>query len=681
MRIRKFLFCIFLSILLLPHISYGASNNPKVYLVVMNKLTLKDIEAMDYLNTIILDGSIGLMNTRGTTGYTGAESFLTINSSRKAYANYSSIDFQFQNMENSLVNNSISKIYNLNKENNYLPSIGAIGDNLHNSGLKTAIYGNGDVRDIPNRTSALIPMDSKGLIDYGNIDNITLEESEYPFGYKTDYETLLTEVVSSQADFIVVDTGDLQRMYSYSANISDEDFISIRERILRDLDNFLKDLIDLLDSNNSLLIITSPNSGDMNVDDSRLSPIVLWGEGIERGTIASLTTNRQSLVTNLDIGPTVMEYLKAPKEKMSGNPIETIRVDIELDDIIKLNKQINTTSRVRFNTLYYYGLISIILLSIAIIIVLTKIKITSKIETVIKSFVATLLFIPNILFIVSLFKPVNILIYIMLLLIFLLLFFIIIWRTKENNNQLMYISAFSVFVIFLDLLLKGSISKYSVLSHDPIIGARYYGIGNEMVGILLGSVTLLSIRISEKNNKSLLPLILFSISVIMVGHPLYGANVGGTMAFIMATIIYIFNFMDKEITIKRALYLLLCIIISISLLGYIDIKFNENTTHLGNSILLIKNNGIEYLTNIVIRKVLMNIKLIGNSFWTYVLLFNMIFHLIVFNALKEINKKALIALIAGIAGIIGGFLLNDSGLLLASIAMNLISTGLYLEYM
>lgn len=668
-------------VLLLPHISYGESNNNKVYLVVMNKLTLKDIEVMEYLNTIIKDGSIALMNTRGTTGYTGAESFLTINSSRKAYANYNGVDFQFPSVEGSLINKSISKVYNLNRENNYSPSIGAIGDNLHNKGLKTAIYGNGDVKDIPNRTSALIPMDSKGLIDYGNIDNITLEEKDYPFEYKTNYEILLNEILNSPADFIVADTGDLQRIYSYSAYISDEDFLNIRKKILIDLDNFIRDLTSFLDKDNSLLIITSPNSGDTNIDKSRLAPIILWGEGIEKGTMMSLTTNRQSIVTNLDVGPTVMNYLDATTDNMSGSPIEIVKKDIELRDIIKLNRQINTTSRVRFNTLYYYGFFSMILLSIASIIVLTKIKMTNRIENALKGFVGIFLFIPNVFLMVSLFKPVEVFVYVIILLSLILLSFIFIWKTKGNKNQLVYIVGFSVFIIFLDLVLKGSISKYSVLSHDPIIGARYYGIGNEMVGVLLGSVTLLSVKISEKNNNNLLPVILFFISAVLVGHPHYGANVGGTMAFIIATFIYAFSFMNKEITIKRGVYLLLSIAILISLLGYIDIKFNSNTTHLGNSILLIKNNGIEYLFEIIARKALMNIKLIGNSFWTYVLLFNMVFYLIVFDGLKKISNKASIALIAGMAGIIGGFLLNDSGLLLATIAINLISTGIYLEYM
>lgn len=680
MKVRKFILCFLLSILLLPHISYGAKVDSKVYFIVINKLTLEDIQFMDNLNKIIKDGSIGLMNTRGTTGYTGAESFITINSSRKANANYTSIDFQSVNSSSILINNGLSKLINLNKDNNYLPQIGAIGDNLHNIGLKTTIYGNSDLLDIQYRSSALIPMDSKGMIDYGNIDNITVEEKNYPFGIKTDYEKLLKEITNSPADFIVGDTGDLERIFRYGDNLTDKDFAKIRSRILLDIDKFIGRLIKSLNHENSLLIITSPNSGEPKVNENKLAPIILWGGGVVKGTLSSSTTNKESIVTNLDIGPTIMKFLGGTTDNMSGSSIVTIEKNINLDDIIIQSKQINTTSKVRYYTLYNYGIVSMIILSLPIILLLVKIKINEKMKKIIKKLLTTLLIIPNIFLIISIFRPKEVYTYLIILLLLILLTIILVWKTININNLLIPLSSFSVSIILLDLIMKGSISRYSVLSHDPIIGARYYGIGNEMVGLLLGAVTVLSMKILEKNNKSLLPLFLFIISVVLVGHPNYGANVGGTMAFIIAIIFYLLELLNKEFTIDRMFFILLSIIVLISIMGYIDIKLNKNTTHLGSTILLIRNDGLSYLNNTVIRKVLMNIKLVGRSFWTYILLFLMAFNGIITDFFKEKDKKVLMAAIAGITGAIGGFLLNDSGVILAAIAMNTITTGILLEY-
>lgn len=353
---------------MIPSISYGKVNSPKVYLITLNKLSLKDIETMDNLKRVIEEGSIGLMNTKGISGYTGVESFLTINSSEKTYGNYNCIDFEPYELDGYMVNKSISRIINLNKNNNYSPAIGAIGDNLHKIGLKTGIYGNSDLINMPLKISALIPMDSKGLVDYGNTDDITMPEKNYPFGLKTNYEKLILEIIKSPADFVVVDTGDLDRLFRYKENLSDFDFKETLERVLVDLDIFIGELINRLGRDNILLIFTSPNGGDIN----KLSPLILWGKDVEHGILTSSTTKREGIVSNLDIGPTVMKFLEAPNDFMAGNPIKALKKDINLQEVIKQNQQIDITSKVRYNTLYYYGILSMIIFSLGIFFLLQK---------------------------------------------------------------------------------------------------------------------------------------------------------------------------------------------------------------------------------------------------------------------------------------------------------------------
>ena len=678
MKVRKLLLFFILLIIIMPSIAFGAKDNKKVYLIVVNKLTLKDIETMEKLKDIIKEGSIGLMNTRGTSGYSGAESFLTINSSEKSYANYSSIDFKTMD-DGKIVNRSFSRLINLNENNKYTPYLGAIGDNLHSKGLKTAIYGNSNLEDMQLNTSALIPMDSRGLIDYGNIDNITIETEDYPFLIKTDYSKMLKEVENSLGDLIVVDTGDIERIYRYKDYVSNEEFKMIRKEILLDVDRFIENLIKGLSKENSFVIITSPNSGDMTIDsNSKLSPIILWGNGVENGTLTSQTTKKDNIVSNIDIGPTIMDFFGASTDNMSGNKINSIRKNIKLIDLMKENNQINTVSKVRYNTLYYYGLFSMISLGIVIILILVKVKLSEVAKKYIKVLFGMVIILPTVFNFLSILRLESVYSFTLFLLLFILVSIFILWLTKKSSNQIMYISGVSIFIIISDLIFKGNIIKYSVLSYDPTIGARYYGIGNEMVGFFLGSITIFSINILRKYKRKIIPLILLILGTILVGHPRYGANVGGTMAFIMALVFYIMEIFNKELNIKRLLISLLLIVFLVFVMGYIDIKINSNTTHLGNTLLLVRKNGLYYLRNVIFRKILMNIKLVGNSFWTYLLLINMIFHSVIFSNRKD--NTDWMARVAGIAGAIGGFLLNDSGLILTAICMNLISTELYLDY-
>lgn len=73
------------------------------------------------------------------------------------------------------------------------------------------------------------------------------------------------------------------------------------------------------------------------------------------------------MVSNLDIGPTILNFLNGPVDNMTGNPIEIIDKSDNLSGIIKMSKQINVTSKVRFRTLLTYGVLCMIGLIIPIV--------------------------------------------------------------------------------------------------------------------------------------------------------------------------------------------------------------------------------------------------------------------------------------------------------------------------
>ena len=679
MKLNRFLWFLLLSIVLRTNYVHGEEINPKVYLIIANKITLEDIKAMDNVQAIIEEGTIGLMNTKGLSGYTDAQGFLTINASGKTSAKNNSIFFNEESINIKAGSYEISKINEWNKGNRYSPYIGAIGDNLHQRGFKTGIYGNSNLIDEYINLSALIPMDSKGLIDFGNITDITMEVDEYPFNIKTDYTKLLSETLNTRADLVVVDIGDLERIYRYSKDLSREEYNIIRQKILSDIDDFMGRLKKEINLDNSLLMMMSPNEGDYNIDNSKLSPLIVAGKSIKPGTLISSTTNRENIVSNLDIGPTIMDFLGSTKNNMSGNVLRNIEKENNLENIIKENQRINTISKVRYRTLFYYVIFSIIFLVIPTILVMFKIKVYGKFKEIINYILTILLGAPSIFIIGSILKPISQLNYIINLILLLLLGAIIIWFTRKHDNQLLYISGFTIGLIVLDLILGGRISRYSVLSYDPIIGARYYGIGNELAGLFLGSLIIFSKELIDKFNNSYIPLIIFIIALLLIGNPNMGANLGGTLAFAIVITSYFIEILNLKLDYKRIFLIGIFIGLIIVLVGIFDIKFSKNTTHLGNTILLVKDKEFNMINDIFIRKILMNIKLIGTSFWTYLLLTNTFGHLVLFNHFENKDENLLKIKIAGIIGIMAGFILNDSGIILTAIAMNMITLELYIK--
>ena len=695
-KIYVITFTIFFLLFFVGQSSYG--NNIDIdnnaYIVIVNKLTLLDIEKMPNLNNLIDEGNIGLMNSRGISGYKGGESFITIGASAKAYANNESSQFYNLNDENKKIyenrvglldkeyaigNIQIGRLYNQNENNNYSPYLGALGGSLHDSGLKTSAFGNSDTDEEIIRTSALIIMDSKGLIDYGNLDNILIEDIGYPYGFKTDYDKILEEIdnIKSKASVILIDTGDLSRLNSYSNFLSQDIFDYKRNLILKDIDQFIGNLVRTLDKEKSLLMILSPNSGEERIDDNKLSPIILWGKDIKKGITTSSTTNREGIVSNLDIAPTVTSFFNISSENMSGNPIKSIEKNEALNYIKSISGRINTTSKVRSKTLLIYGIISIIIMMMTVLAFLLNIKIDNRVGKLFRILLLLLYGIPIILTLGSIFTIDSVSKFFISLIIALGIYISLL--KKHNDNRIMlFISFIFFFIIIFDLLLNGAIARFSVLSHDPIIGARYFGIGNEMAGGFLAVTTLIAGLLLKKYNNKFIPISVLLLSIVIVGHPKLGANVGSTIAIVVATIYFILETVEKQLNFKNILLIITITGLVIIIMGYVDVVLNPTPTHLGKTLMSLNEKGVGIVQNIVNRKLLMNIKLVGVSIWTKVLFVNIFVQVTTSHIYEDKITKLLDnglgkGVLSGIVGSITGFLLNDSGVMLSAISMNLIT--------
>jgi len=669
------------------------SQSKNVYIVVANKLTLQDIQKMPNLINLLDESGIGLMNVRGTSGYTGAEGFATINASAKTYANNMSSQFHNLNWEYrdiyenrvgklngqySVGNIELGRLYNQNEDNSYDPRIGLLGDILHENGLKTAVFGNSDTADHEYRYAALIPMDSKGLIDYGNVDNILVQDEDYPYGLKTDYNRILEEVndIKHKASLIVIDTGDLFRLHNESNTVSDDVFLEKRNKILADIDSFIGKLIENINKE-SLLFILSPNSGEERINGSRLTPVILWGSNVSKGLLISSTTNRLGIIANLDIAPTVAEFFGLKISNASGNIIKWKDKGDAFQYIKSINSRIDLTSKARSKSLTVYGIISIIVLSIAAFFILVKVRMDYNINRLLRILLLILYGIPLILIISSMFNIVSIGKFINTILLLIIIYAILL--TKYNGIKALYGLTYAYCIIIsADIAFDGLFSEFSVLSYDPVIGARYFGIGNEMAGLFLAvSMTGIGLLYSKVKKKSLLGLML-ALSVLLVGHPKLGANVGGMITFLSASLFFILEVMEKKISLKNLIAIAFITVIAVGLLGLIDMRLNPNPTHLGKTLLKIGGEGIDIASNIIVRKIMMNIKLVGSSFWTKVLFSNIIIQLIIscfhgdkYEKLENMGFNK--GFISCITGSIVGFLVNDSGLILSAIAINMIT--------
>lgn len=665
--------------------------NNKVFMIIVNRLSLSDIEYMDNLQSIIEDGSIGLMNTRGAVGYKGADSFITISASSKSYSSYETANFFNLDKEvssiyerrtgktpegYSIANTEINKLNNLNNNRTSNSVIGALGDNLHNSGHKTAVFGNSDTADSFIRTSCFIAMDSNGLIDFGNVDNVLMDASDYPFGIKINFNKILYEIqdTKSKASLFVIETGDLDRLNKYSKNLTEEMFFEQRKIILKDIDEFIWNLFTEVIDEKSMLIIASPNSPEDKVDNSKLSPLIVWDGGKTNGILTSGTTRRDGIVSNIDIAPTVTSYLGANNENFIGHVISASRVNGKLDFVKELNARVNTVSSLRapYLNFYCFLIISIIVLGLFVMFI-KRFNFGGKFRAM-NSLILLILTLPLVFLLIAYFNLVNSFIFLITSLLMVLVI-LVIMRFIKNDNRIILLLTITYLSLVIDLVTGGNLLRYSILSYDPIIGARFFGIGNEFAGVILASMAMITALYMEKTRGNKLFLIILPITIVCVSHPNLGVNLGGTISVLFTSIVYLLLIFKVNINLKKTIFIGIIVLSFILLVGIVDIYINTNPSHLGRTLLVIINSGPMYLVNVMLRKVQMNVKLMGSSIWSRVLLVTIFAEISILLRCKkkvvlfiENNRYFSAGIISTLLGSIVGLLVNDSGVLLAAIA-------------
>ena len=127
--------------------------------------------------------------------------------------------------------------------------------------------------------------------------------------------------------------------------------------------------------------------------------------------------------------------------------------------------------------------------------------------------------VPFTLLLMPLFGVTNIIItYLLLLSITIAITFVIYSVSGGNSlNVILYTMTLLVFGLLLDIVSGQNLIKNSLLGYDPIIGARYYGIGNEYVGILIGAVLVLTTVLMERYciNKYI-PIIFYGLVTVII---------------------------------------------------------------------------------------------------------------------------------------------------------------------
>jgi hypothetical protein len=565
-----------------------------------------------------------------------------------------------------------------------------LGDILQTAGLSTSVLGNSDRPHEPRRWAATIAMNKHGTVNYGLVGaGLILADPMAPYGQRSDWESLARESrrLLKLTDFLVVDTGDGTRLDEYSQYLLPGGWRTQRTAYLNRLGAYLHFLRDELDCYQDLLIMVSLRPAPAErAGGNTLAPAWLWGRGVEAETIlTSATTRRPGLATLYDISATVLNHFGLPPgEGMIGRPCTFAKEDFQV--LLATQQRAMNNMAVRSPLLQGY-----IILQILLLIAATGLLFLRSTGLAYMRFALLALAAVPLAFLAvpwwgggELWQSVAI-----TLLMVVGLTGIVLWFGRHHPlDPFLLLAGTTAGVLLIDVWMGARLVIDSPLGYATIGGARYYGIGNEYMGVLLGASICTGAGLMDRFARTswFFPAALFGLVLITLATPTLGANFGGTLTAAVAfpyALIRIAHVQAKRpsLVFGSSKYALPVIVLTVASLagGFMwlwDWQAGGASSHVGLLFHSLQTHGPQSLLDVIQRKLALNLKLIRWTIWSRVLLTSLAcYALLVFRPVGLYRKIAeryphLAAAFstAAVAAILA-MLVNDSGVVAGATTM------------
>lgn len=526
----------------------------------------------------------------------------------------------------------------------YAAAPGALGQALSDAGILTAVVGNADDASGPHREAACIAMDRLGRVPLGSVgQGFAVADAAAPGGFHTDSQALLDaagDALARGARFLVVETGDTARVDRDADEIQAAARPMRRREAIRRADRIVAGLLDRLDPAASLLILLSPTpSLDAARSGGFLTPVLMAGAGVppRPGLLSSPSTRTAGLVTNTDIAATVLSFLEVrPPAQVVGRPLE---VKPETRSVSKLLAALAGWERVEryarpLGRELAWGQFAV--LAALLFLMWVRPAPSPGDRRLLRAGGLLLASLPAAILLCGLPSPGSPAEGALLLLLFagaLAAAAALLGRWLPAAGVVWLPGAA---LLLGDLLAGSRLLQRSPLGYSPFAGARYYGIGNEGVGLLLPAVFLGVLFLARPRafggaergkdaEERRTPLLLAAgaalAAAVLIGHPSVGAKFGGAMTAAVLGAAAAYPALRERV--PRGVLLGVCAVgaVALALLpaGLELIAGGGHQSHIGQAVALIRSGGIVEALPIAARKLHMSLLLLQLSPWSRLL--------------------------------------------------------------
>lgn len=560
----------------------------------------------------------------------------------------------------------------------YVP--GGIGSWARSQHLSVGVLGNADTRYFINRSAAILAMDENGLIPHGYVGSEILESSPgSPGGLRSKHSALLAELekLLPKCDIIVFDLGDTSRVELSRENCADTIVARQRIQALNRNDRLIGQIIKRVDMKNTMILLLAPNANaDMVLNNNfTLAPIIVYNPDGQPGYLTSPTTRRDGLVTNVDLLPTVVSYMSTEKHPGAMTVISDPNHDFNvLDDHVKLYENIRTSR----NPLHYvFMLLALLMMVMGFLVHLRGNK---KLADRIIIMVFTVFSMPLVFLFLG-YTGYRLLPLVLIISVFIAwsIAFLTLHFTKTKQSALLFLTVITSLLITIDCFRGSPWMLTSPLGSDTIAGGRFYGIGNDYMGVLVAcAVIALMLFLSKMRVRPVFKMLIGTLPLMItayaIGSPQVGANVGGLITALVALGMFAFTITDTRLTFKRLFIIGLLAVTAVIGVAELDAAFSTNPSHAGKAVSSLFSGGYQVFLSIIVTKLGILGSTVIHSSWTIILVLTLLLY-----ALFKVKNPELLQSLTDTSPVLAQsnrilaitalalFLVNDTGVIAAAI--------------
>lgn len=565
-RNRKILRTLLLTVIIFLFIDTSALayHDNKTILIVTDQLDFSIIEELE----IDHEMSLGMMNTRTSNILNNSSEsyFMTMATGRRVELKEGLFqDIRVDDQGKLVVGGYEDIIHELDENyTGFSKEMEFLADALMEHGVRVGYIGKG--------ASSLIAADKNGVIHHGH-PNIK---------YNLDWLIDKTEDTMKESDLLVL---------SYDI-ANDKDRLQILEEYVNQYSAY------------DIMVFPSKVSGDVtDIRNPALVPFVYHSLGQAPGMLSSDSTNREGIITNMDIFSELADLYNIELKTNTGHKIYSIGNQESKEELIQKNRnQLDGILNFIVIKYIFHGIIIITQLYIIYDIYKRKGKNYARYHYLMNGIII-IIFLSILLGIFNLSQ--SIVLYCALTILLAMGITVFMERKKISFDILFPIG--TNILLLLAVYLQPNMIYHSFFGFNNVVsGGRFYGLNNESMGILLVTSIITFFWMKKKiRNKvaSTILLILYFPIVILALSGNYATNFGGYLTSIALFVMLLYTTVFNKRLNKKNLLVLIIIGSIVFLISFMAELGSPSKGHAKSLFFRIETLGIYELINMVIKKI------------------------------------------------------------------------------